>query len=495
MVTEKIGKRRMIMKKQLLIISAFLALVGCSKEIEVSLSDEQATIEEQVQEIKVNLTINRSDGFAGTKATIKTAWVNGDVIFIFFKGIDAPKYLEMRYDGMGWTPTAKNALSASDLSNAADKKMTAIFLPYGSSATVASDGDNFVFSDLTYCGYFLQSERVSYTYDSELVGSLDLSAPSPNNDGDKYIHFDITGYNDGHSYSLSQDYVKPITFTSVSADGVVSHGEGAIGQSIIGYLDGENSIVSFSGLLDASVMGVSVDYRFSIDDVSASIMHTRDVGNKTISDSKFIGIGDISNPSVWTSAEYIDLGLSVKWAKCNLGASSPEQAGDYFAWGETETKNDYSWATYKWCNGTENSLTKYNTDPNRGSVDGKVDLDPEDDVAHVVLGGDWRLPTEADITELLDNKNCSWLFTTLNGVYGFVVTSIIKGYTDRSIFLPAAGYRLNTNYDSSVCGLYWSSTSRSDYSSKSWDLFFRQYGYYKDAFARYYGLPIRPVCP
>lgn len=478
------------MKKQLLIISAFLALFGCSKEIEVLPSDEQTPIEEQVQEIKVNLTINRLDDFAGTKATVKTAWSDGDVIFVFFKGIAAPKYLEMKYDGTTWTPTAKNSLLASDLSNATDKRMTAVFLPYGSSATVSSNGGNFAFSDITYCGYFLQSEQVSYTYDSELVGSLDLSAPSPNNTGDKYIHFDITGYNDGHSYSLSQDYVKPITFTSVSADGVVSHGEGDMGDFITGYLDSENSIISFSGLLDASVVGTSVDYQFSVDDVIASILYTRDAGDKTLNESKPIGIGNITNTSKWIATEYVDLGLSVRWAKCNLGSSSVEEYGDYFAWGETQPKEDYSWSTYKWCNGSYTSLTKYNTDSSYGAVDNKTVLALEDDAAHVYLCGLWRMPTKEELDEL--RATCNWEWTTHAGVN----CSNVIGPNGNSIILPGTGFKSNSNllFNGSY-GYYLSSSLGTDYPYNACRL---QYNAESDEVVlrnayRYVGCPVRPV--
>ena len=129
--------------------------------------------------------------------------------------------------------------------------------------------------------------------------------------------------------------------------------------------------------------------------------------------------------------EYVDLGLSVKWATCNMGASSPEEYGDYYAWGETETKSTYDWNTYKWCKGSENTLTKYCTDSDYGTVDNKTVLDPEDDVAHVKWGGNWRMPTDAEIEEL--RENCIWKWTTQNGKNGYKVTSKKNG---NSIFLP-----------------------------------------------------------
>ena len=132
-------------------------------------------------------------------------------------------------------------------------------------------------------------------------------------------------------------------------------------------------------------------------------------------------------------AEAVDLGLSVKWASFNVGATKPEEYGGYYAWGETEEKEDYSWATYKWCNGTETSMTKYCTNSNYGIVDNKTILDPEDDVAHVKWGGTWRMPTEAEIEELLEK--CTWTWTINNNIGGYVVT----GINGNSIFLPAGG--------------------------------------------------------
>lgn len=135
------------------------------------------------------------------------------------------------------------------------------------------------------------------------------------------------------------------------------------------------------------------------------------------------------------SHEAVDLGLSVKWATCNVGAASPSDYGDYFAWGETEPKDDYSWETYKWCRGTSDSMTKYCTDGKLGTVDNNTVLDLKDDVAHVKWRGKWRMPTREEFKELW--KKCVWRWTTLNGVYGELIT----GPSGNSIFLPAAGYR------------------------------------------------------
>ena len=154
--------------------------------------------------------------------------------------------------------------------------------------------------------------------------------------------------------------------------------------------------------------------------------------------------------------EYVDLGLpsGVKWATCNVGASSPEDYGDYYAWGETETKSNYDWSTYKWCKGSDYTMTKYCTNSSYGTVDNKKVLDPEDDVAHVKWGGSWRMPTDAELTEL--REKCTWTWTTQSGIRGYKVTSKSNG---KSIFLPAAGYRVDSLlYSAGSGGYYWSSS-------------------------------------
>ena len=158
--------------------------------------------------------------------------------------------------------------------------------------------------------------------------------------------------------------------------------------------------------------------------------------------------------------ECVNLGLpsGTLWATCNVGATTPEGYGDYFAWGETATKETYSWDTYFDTHDGGNTFTKYN---NNG---GKTVLDPEDDAAHVNWGGNWRMPTKAEWRELYDN--CTWTWTTQNGINGYKVTSNKEGYTDKFIFLPAAGYRNNSDLNSvGSYGNYWSSSCYGNYSS------------------------------
>ena len=170
--------------------------------------------------------------------------------------------------------------------------------------------------------------------------------------------------------------------------------------------------------------------------------------------------------------EYVDLGLSVKWATCNVGASSPEEYGDYYAWGETEVKGRYIEGNCK--------TWEKNIDDIKGTAR---------DVAHVKWGGTWRMPTKDEFNELLDY--CTWTWTTKNGVEGGKFTSLRNG---KSIFLPAAGDWDGISHSGAGSrGRYWSSTPDVSYTQYAYYLYFdsgyRDSGWYY----RYCGRSVRPV--
>ena len=206
---------------------------------------------------------------------------------------------------------------------------------------------------------------------------------------------------------------------------------------------------------------------------------------------------DDDDSSKYNGHEYVDLGLpsGLKWATCNIGATTPEEYGDYYAWGENETKVDYSWETYKWCNGSDSTMTKYCNNSKYGIEDNDTILDLEDDVAHVKWGGSWRMPTITELSELSDTCNCSWTWTTQNGVYGYKVQSLKSGYTDKYIFLPAPGYRSSSLKLTGSFGFYWSSSLYEDYSYDAGCLFFASSYYGTSGNYRYFGLSVRAVCP
>jgi len=162
----------------------------------------------------------------------------------------------------------------------------------------------------------------------------------------------------------------------------------------------------------------------------------------------------------------VDLGLpsGTLWATRNVGATSPEDFGDYFAWGETKGynlgKRDFSWRTYKWCKGECNKQTKYSTKKRygaKGFTDNKAILDPHDDVAYMNWGSQWRIPSLDQIKEL--KEECEWIWTTYKSVTGYLV----KGKNGKNIFLPATGYRNNESLlDKNKKGAYWSRSLREE---------------------------------
>lgn len=169
--------------------------------------------------------------------------------------------------------------------------------------------------------------------------------------------------------------------------------------------------------------------------------------------------------------EYVDLGLSVKWAACNVGASSIEDSGNYYAWGETATKAEYTQA---------NSKTY-------GKTKGDISGNPQYDAARANWGGTWRLPTKAEFDELV-NK-CKWEWTTQGGKKGYRVI----GPSGNSIFLPAAGWRSGSSlYDADTRGYYWSSTPDGS-TDAVFDLLF--FSGYRSTYwiRRFSGFPVRPV--
>ena len=196
----------------------------------------------------------------------------------------------------------------------------------------------------------------------------------------------------------------------------------------------------------------------------------------------------------------VDLGLSVFWASCNLGASKPTEYGGYYQWAGTTDVSDtgiyLNWDNCPYHTGSSSSSgwTKYNTKSSYGTVDNKTVLEAKDDVASVALGGKWRMPTDAEWSELMNTDNCSWTWTTIDGVNGYKVQSKKPGYTNNCIFLPAAGYR-SIDYLSLVGsrGYYWSSSLYTDDPYRACNMYFGSsaiYGYY---YNRDSGHSVRPV--
>ena len=256
---------------------------------------------------------------------------------------------------------------------------------------------------------------------------------------------------------------------------------------------GDEAAISVTSVLPENANDRSVAWSSS-DNSVASVDNNGKVtakakGNATIMVTANDGSGISASSTVFVCpAVAVDLGLSVYWATANIGAASPEEYGDYYAWGETEPKEIYYWSTYNFGTSESGPFSKYNTSSSYGTVDNKTVLEPEDDVAHVKLGGSWRMPTDAEWTELRENCTWTWEYTP----QGYTVTSKVNGNT---LFLPAAGYCGDYSYPMSTnsSASYWTRTLAS-YSSSAYYL----YGNVNstpevDTDSRYYGRSIRPV--
>ena len=195
--------------------------------------------------------------------------------------------------------------------------------------------------------------------------------------------------------------------------------------------------------------------------------------------------------------EYVDMGLpsGLFWATCNIGSNNPEEYGDYFAWGETEIKDSYDIANYKYSvEGADElhpQLTKYCSIPSygyNGFTDTLTVLLPEDDAATTNWGNGWRMPTAEEWQELFNNTTIR--LTHQNGAYGCLITA----RNGNSLFLPAAGHHWGDNligvgYD----GGYWSSSLFTDYPYGVWYFVFESSYIHVSYYGRYYGFSVRPV--
>ena len=263
-------------------------------------------------------------------------------------------------------------------------------------------------------------------------------------------------------------------------------------------------VIGRSACLNASILPENATFKGIAYDSSDTSVVTVDangivqavtIGSATItaySEDASVTANCIVNVVPIPEPEAVDLGLSVKWATFNVGAITPEEYGDYFAWGETEPKTNYDWSTYKWCNGSSTTPTKYINSSKYGEVDNKTVLDLEDDAAFVNWGNNWRMPTDAEWTEL--KEECTWTYTVENGINGYKITSKKDGYNG-SIYLPFAGYTYGADYYSvGISGDYWSSTpTMSGAPVDAWSCYFTDYGLARSNDGRCSGFTVRPV--
>ena len=319
--------------------------------------------------------------------------------------------------------------------------------------------------------------------------------------------YNVTG---GLRFSLTQEGIKSVTFEG-------NNGEALAGTIKLAFTDGipvvqevthGKSVVTLTapdgGTFQTgqwyyietipTTLSSGFKMKFSKDGESEELSYAGSVNIRRGWYSSLANVdeGLVFGPAIPSPAEAVDLGLpsGLKWASCNVGADSPEDYGDYFAWGETEPKTDYSWSMYKFEMGTDwqGPFSKYVTDSLYGTPDNKTVLDSADDAASVNWGGSWRMATYDEWNELM--TKCTWTWTTLNGKNGRLVT----GPNGNSIFLPAAGFRGDTYLCSAgSLGNYWSSSLSTGGPYGAYDVDFGSDNVFWDGYYRYIGRSVRPI--
>ena len=330
-----------------------------------------------------------------------------------------------------------------------------------------------------------------------LMTAVIMTACSPEDDPNNNGNNNGGGINE--NVTVITTTPQDITLTSAVCGGAVSVSEG-ITLSEVGVCWSTNSTPTVAG---SHVSAGGVEERFSCTvsglapDTKYYVCAYALCGEKyyygNVKDFTTESNGGGGGSGTYNGHDYVDLGLpnGTLWATCNVGATTPEGFGDYFAWGEIQTKTIYDWSTYKYCNGKYNQLTKYCNDDEfgyNGFTDTLTVLLPEDDAATVNWGNGWCMPTYAQWNELCQNTTHTW--TTMNGVDGRLFTAS----NGNTLFLPSAGCREGGELTHLTSGVYWSSLL-SGCPSCAWFIYFYQgeYNLLSAGDRRPYGQSIRAV--
>ena len=453
------------MKKTLLYLILAAGLVGCAKELTPA-TEDTPTEKPVTFEISV----------AETKAE-KSAWANGDKIYVFFNGL-ATKYLILEYNSSTWDNTSGGGtLLSTDFEGLGTKTLTAVHFPVAVDVNYTDSKFSFTSGGKPVYNYYLFETDKTYTVNGTTVtATLALGKPAD------MVQIHVAGIQaDVADYTFGCSKIMPVACASVGTDGSVTENVLQAGARLSGVADTDGGI--FAGRLTSP--GAAADYKFIV--ASDANIYTLSRDSKTLTAGKMYNFPALTDGTNWTVTDasdlYVDLGLSVKWAKCNLGATNPEDYGDYFAWGELQPKSEYSWSTYLHGSAYD-QLTKYCDNSARGK-DGYTDaldtLLPEDDAAYAAFGGRFRMPTVDEVDELvgLDYYHpgeytitwCDGADVQYNGtnVKGLLIE---RNSTGATLFLPMAGnYSGTTLYNVGTYGRFYSSSIYPDgYYNKAWCL-------------------------
>ena len=376
------------------------------------------------------------------------------------------------------TPTTA-VLKGSVTNNDSGNKMTEMGLCWGTEHEPAIEGEHYNkgignaegTTTFTYNLVNLQ-DNVTYYFRSYVVTSLGIV------------------YGEEKSFTtveivlptVTTNAVTNIKATTATCGGYVSSdGNGTVTARGICWSTKPNPTISDSKTTDGSGTGSFTSYMSGLKDGTTYYVRAYATNEKGTSYGEEVSFTTLER-TFENGYEYVDLGLSVKWATCNVGADSPEEYGDYFAWGETSTKKTYD----------EDNCPTYGLSisqlQSQGYIDSEGNLTSQYDAATANWGGDWRMPTYDELKEL--SNNCTWTWTTQNGVNGYNV----EGHNGNSIFLPAAGFRNGSSlrYAGSD-GHYWSSTSCDNYYCFAYYLVFYSSDQNMKGYFRNFGRPVRPI--
>ena len=452
------------MKKLFLFAATLLGLVACNKN--------EADINVPARQITIHATADMNNGSAAsgphriapndiTASSVSFHWQEGDKIWVFKPDFSEKQIFTIDNSSINgnqanFTGTALSDMSlyyvAYDDNNANEEMLMALASGAPATLNYRPDGKNWVFSGYGMADNFSITSHV--TVRMQLKGSCKLGK----------VTYLCMSENPG-------EYLP----TAMSINFV--HGE------YDGLQLSETPIEVTLPLSSIAPYGFTIRFYDTDDNLILEKSKTGDSFYNAFTNYALVNLGVIEVAAVTPTHEYVDLGLSVKWATCNVGATKPEEYGDYFAWGETSPKTTYAddWSNYFDTNNGGLTFIKYY---NNG---GKTTLEPEDDAAHVNWGGNWRMPTKAELEEL--QNNCTWNWTQKNGINGYEV----KSPNDNTIFLPASGDG-SLPYSVGFEG-YYRSSSLFEYNSSSADyLVFSSGGMDWSEFGRYRGLSVRPVC-
>lgn len=423
------------MKKTFLLICLAAGLLSCTKELTPQ--------EETPAGVPMNFEIN----IAGTKAG-KTAWAKYDVVYVFFNGL-GEKYLKLTYDGSTWDNSSEGGtLVDTDFADLENKTLTAVHIPVPVSVYPGKSMGDFYINNLDgtpTSSYYFFDEKRAYSVDGATVtASISLNKP------EGFVLFHVPGIQDNlASYRFRSPQMWAGGCSGVRDDGRVHEvWSDNPDVNIKGIAEGDGG--TFSGWLDTD----ETDFTFTLEGPTDT--YTYSVSDKQFEEGKLYNFPVLTNTN-WTvtptTRPYVDLGLPSgrMWATMNVGASTPEDYGDYFAWAETAPKETYAWGTLKYWNPTTGKPTYYTGISSSQLMD-------VDDAAWVNWGDDWRMPTKEDWEEL--NLCCMTLpvyssdGTSVNGLLFMSLSD-----SSKSIFFPANGVKNDMGHQGlGTNGYYWSST-------------------------------------